>query len=522
MKSLAFILGLAALAANQAPQRFDLLIKGGRVVDGTGNPAYFSDIAVNKGRIIKIGRNLGVATQTLDAKGMVVAPGFIDVHTHAENVTRLRDAENYIRMGVTTIVVGNCGGSTDHVASFFKEVDGKVAVNVATLIGHNTVRSAAMKGSFNRPPSPAELTQMKMAVDNAMRQGACGLSTGLIYLPGTFAKTDEIVALAKVANHYDGIYASHMRNESDEIEKALDEAFAIGRGAGIRVQVSHLKLGKAGWGNTDKVLDALAKARQDGLDVTQDQYVYTASSTSLTQMIPSWAKEGGREKFRERLKDPAIKQRMIDEMQKNLDLRKDPDYAYAVVASYSKERSLNGLTIPAATKKVKGADDLASQMEFIFEVEANGGASGVFFGMNEEDIKTFMQLPTTMFAADGSCRDFGKDVPHPRSYGNNARVLARYVREFNAITLEDAIRKMTSLPANSFRFHDRGLIKEGMAADIVVFDADKVRDVSTYDDPHHYAEGFRHVVVNGVPVIVNEKKTGKRPGRAMRHKRDTL
>lgn len=518
MKFLAFILGLTALSANQSPPKFDLIIRGGRVVDGAGNPAYFADVAVNKGKIVKIGRNMGTADQVLDAKGMIVAPGFIDVHTHAENVTRLPDAENYIRMGVTTIVVGNCGTSVPNVANFFKEVDRKTAVNVATLIGHNTVRSAAMGGSFDRPPTPAELTQMKLVVENAMRQGACGLSTGLIYLPGTFAKTDEIVALAKIANGYDGIYATHMRNESDEVVKALEEAFAIGRGSGIRVQISHLKLGKAGWGNTDKVLETLAKARRDGLDVTQDQYVYTASSTNLTQMIPSWAREGGRERFRQRLKDPAVKQRMVDEMKKNLELRKDEDYGYAVVARIGSNPSLNGLTVPQATKKVKGDDSLESQMEFLFEVEAGGGAAGIFFGMNEEDIKTFMQLPTTMFAADGSCRDFGKDMPHPRSYGNNARVLSRYVREFKAITLEDAIRKMTSLPANSFRFHDRGLIKPGMAADIVVFDPEKVRDASTYEAPHHYAVGFKHVIVNGVPVIQNGKKTGKRPGRALKHR----
>ncbi|HJP83803.1 MAG TPA: amidohydrolase family protein, partial [Fimbriimonadaceae bacterium] len=212
MKTLAFILTLVALATNPSPARYDLLIRGGRVIDGTGNPAYFADVAVDKGKIVKIGQNLGSGETEMDAKGMIVAPGFIDVHTHAENVTELPDAENYIRMGVTSIVVGNCGSSVANVAKFFSQVDGKVAVNVATLIGHNTIRSAAMGGSFDRPPTPAELTKMEQAVDTAMRQGACGLSTGLIYLPGTFAKTDEIVALAKVAKEYDGIYATHMRN----------------------------------------------------------------------------------------------------------------------------------------------------------------------------------------------------------------------------------------------------------------------------------------------------------------------
>ncbi|HJP84200.1 MAG TPA: amidohydrolase family protein, partial [Fimbriimonadaceae bacterium] len=311
-----------------------------------------------------------------------------------------------------------------------------------------------------------------------------------------------------------------MRNESDEVLKALDEAFAIGRGSGIRVEVSHIKLGKAGWGQAQKVLDMLAKARAEGLDATQDQYVYTASSTNLTQMIPTWAREGGRAQFRERIKDQALKAKMVAEMEKGLAQRSEPDYTYAVVASYGKNPALNGLTVPQATKKVRGSDSVQDQMEFLFDVEANGGASGVFFGMNEDDIKTFMQLPGTMFAADGACREFGKNVPHPRSYGNNARVLSRYVREMKVISLEEAVRKMTSLPAQTFRLGNRGLIREGFAADLVVFDPYKVEDKATYEDPHHYAVGFKHVIVNGVPVIKDGEKTGKRPGRAMKHQKD--
>jgi N-acyl-D-amino-acid deacylase len=520
VKLLVCALSLLGIAANPSPAKYDLIVKGGRVVDGTGAPAYFADIAVRNGSIVKIGRDLGDADKVLDAKGLIVAPGFIDVHTHAENVTKLPEAENYIRMGVTSIVAGNCGGSVLDVDKFFKQVDRKTTVNVATLIGHNTVREAAMGGSFNRPPTPAELNKMEQMVDRAMRDGACGFSTGLIYLPGTFAKTDEIVSLARIASLYDGIYATHMRSESDEILKALAESFDVARGAHIRTEISHLKLGKAGWGQTNQVVEAISKARNEGLDVTNDQYVYTASSTTLTQMIPSWAKEGGRDQFKSRIKDPIQKAKMIEEMKKNLNLRKDVDYAYAVIASYSRDKSLNGLTVPEATMKVKASDSLDNQIDFLCEVEANGGASGVFFGMNEDDIKRFMLLPTTMFAADGSCRDFGKDVPHPRSYGNNARVLARYVRELHVLTLEQAVEKMTSLPATTFRLGKRGLIKEGFAADIVVFDQATVEDKSTYSDPHHYAVGFKHVIVNGVPVIENAKLTGKRPGMALRHKKD--
>ncbi|MBN9502426.1 MAG: hypothetical protein BGO01_12720 [Armatimonadetes bacterium 55-13] len=520
MKALALALAMLGIASNQPPASFDLIIKGGRVVDGTGNPGFFADVAIRNGRVVAIGRNLGQAKKTLDAKGQIVAPGFIDVHTHAENVTDLPNAENYIRMGVTSIVVGNCGGSVRDVAEFYRKVDGKTKVNVTTLVGHNTVREAAMGGSFDRKPTPAELTKMQQMVERGMKDGACGLSTGLIYLPGTFAKTDEIVSLAKVAGQYDGIYATHMRNESDEVLKALDEAFTVAKGANVRCEVSHLKLGKAGWGQTDQVLEALANARSQGLDVTQDQYVYTASSTTMAQTIPSWAREGGRAQFRKRLADPAIKEKMIAEMKENLRLRHDDDYSYAVVASYKGDRSLNGLNVRQATLKKKGTEDLDAQIELLFEMEANGGASGVFFGMNEDDLKTFMSLPNTMFAADGSCRDFGKDVPHPRSYGNNARVLARYVREQGVLKLEDAVRKMTSLPANTFRLRDRGQIRVGDWADVVVFDPARVKDTSTYEDPHHYAVGFKHVVVNGVPVIENEKLTADHPGKALRHKKD--
>ena len=238
MKALALALAMLGIASNQPPASFDLIIKGGRVVDGTGNPGFFADVAIRNGRVVAIGRNLGQAKKTLDAKGQIVAPGFIDVHTHAENVTDLPNAENYIRMGVTSIVVGNCGGSVRDVAEFYRKVDGKTKVNVTTLVGHNTVREAAMGGSFDRKPTPAELTKMQQMVERGMKDGACGLSTGLIYLPGTFAKTDEIVSLAKVAGQYDGIYATHMRNESDEVLKALDEAFTVAKGANVRCEVS--------------------------------------------------------------------------------------------------------------------------------------------------------------------------------------------------------------------------------------------------------------------------------------------
>lgn len=513
-------MSLVLIAAVALAPKYDLVIRNGRIIDGTGHPAYFADVAVKRGKIVAIARGVEPGRRELDAKGMVVAPGFIDVHSHAENVVSVPDAPNYIRMGVTTLVVGNCGGSSPDIAEFFAKVDRKVAVNVASLIGHNTVRSAAMGGSFDRPPTPEEMAKMKAAVEKAMRDGACGLSTGLIYLPGTFAKTDEIVELAKVAAKYDGIYATHMRNEADKLLEALQEAFDIGRGADIRVQISHLKVGKAGWGLGPKALEAINSARAEGLDVTQDQYLYTASSTSMSQTIPAWAREGGREAFRQRLADPTQRERMEREMKENLARRNDADYGYAVIARCAHDKALNGLTIPKATKLRKGTDDLESQIDFLLELEAAGGAGGVFFGMQEEDLVRFLSHPNTMVAADGSARLIDDSVPHPRSYGNNARVLGRYVREQRVLPLEEAVRRMTSLPAITFRLRDRGQIRAGYFADLVVFDPATVIDPSTYDQPHQYAVGFRHVVVNGTPVVADDKATGARPGRALRHRPD--
>lgn len=360
---------------------------------------------------------------------------------------------------------------------------------------------------------------MKSLVEQAMKDGAVGLSTGLIYLPGVFAKTDEIVELAKVASAYDGIYASHMRHEDSRIYEALDEVFRIAREAHIRAEVSHIKLaGERSWGQADKVLAHIEKARAEGLDITHDQYAYTASSTGISQLIPDEAFDGGREKFLERLADPAAKEKIVRGMKAMIRNRGREDYAYAVIASYRHDKSLNGLNIVEATKKVRNSESLDEQVELILEIQKNGGASGVFHGMNEEDLQKFMRHPNTMVACDSGLRKLGEGVPHPRGYGNNARVLGRYVRELKTLRLEDAIRKMTSLPANGFRLERRGELREGNWADIVVFDPEKVGDPATYNDPHHYAVGIPCVLVNGVPVIKENEHTGAKPGMALRHK----
>ncbi|MSU24230.1 MAG: D-aminoacylase [Opitutus sp.] len=519
MKRILCVVGLLALANFARAEDFDLIIRHGRVVDGSGSPATFADVAIKDGHIAHVGRIAGTAKTEIDATGLIVAPGFIDVHTHADEVADKSRAENFLRMGVTTVVVGNCGGSALDVGKFFSDVEkNQVSINVATLIGHNTVREKAMGGSFDRAPTTAEAATMKALVDQAMRDGAVGLSTGLIYLPGTFSKTDEIVELAKAVTPYDGIYASHMRHEDTRIYAALDEVFRIAREAQLRAEVSHLKLsGEKSWGQAEKVLAYIETARASGLDLTHDQYAYTASSTTMRQLIPDDVFDGGKKHFLAILADPAEKAKLVARMKQNILGRGRVDYAYAVIASFRHDTSLNGLNILEAAKKQRGSDSLDDQIEVILDLEKNGSASGVFHGMHEEDLQKFMRHPNTMIASDSGIRDFGQAVPHPRGYGNNARVLGRYVRELKVLRLEDAIRKMTSLPANTFRFAQRGELREGNWADVVIFDPEKIGDPATYNDPHHYAVGLPHVLVNGVLVIRDGAHTGAKPGLGLRH-----
>ena len=508
-----------ALAVTASAADFDTIIRNGRVVDGTGSPAFFADVGIVAGRIVTVGHITNSARRELDARGLIVAPGFIDLHTHADEVADHPLAENFLRMGVTTVVVGNCGSSTLNVKKFYREIEDKrVSLNVATLIGHNSVREEAMGGSFDREPTEKELNRMRELVDRAMEDGAQGLSTGLIYLPGTFSKTDEILELARVAAKHGGRYATHMRNEGSHIFDALNETMRIGREAGLPVHVSHLKLaGERSWGQADKVLAFLEETLRSGLDVTWDQYAYTASSTSLGQLIPDSARDGGNKQFIKRLADEKQKAEIVEAMKEKMRERGATNYAYAVIASYKHDPKLNGKNIVEAAKLTRGSDTMDDQIETILAIQKNGGGSGVFHGMCEPDLQAFMRHPFTSVACDSGIREFGKEVPHPRGYGNNARVLGRYVRELGVLRLEDAIRKMTSLPANDFHFEGRGLVRPGNWADIVVFDPATVRDNATYDDPHHYATGFAFVLVNGDVVVEQDKHTGARPGQALRH-----
>ncbi|HKP71962.1 MAG TPA: D-aminoacylase, partial [Pyrinomonadaceae bacterium] len=497
---------------------YDLLVTNGRVVDGTGNPWVRADVAVRDGRIARIGRiNPAEARTVIDARNQIVAPGFIDVHTHVEGIYNQPDAENFVRMGVTSVVTGNCGSSATDIGAFLGRIkEQPLAVNLATLIAHGDVRRKVV-GLDARQPTPEELQRMEAMVEQGMRDGAVGLSTGLIYVPGTYAKTDEVTALARVAARYGGLYATHMRNEGEGVQDAIRESIEIGERANLPVEISHFKISsKRLWGQTPATIGLVRAARGRGLQVTVDQYAYTASSTSLDSRLPSWLLEGGREAGKARLADKATHERAVGEMKDSLKRSGFKDFSYAMVASYEPNHAFDGKSIAEITKQARGKRDAASQIEQMLEMYAAGGAGMVYHGMSEPDVQNIMREPFTMIASDSGVRRLNEGVPHPRGYGNNARVLGRYVRELRLITLEDAIRKMTSLPAQTFRLRDRGLLREGFAADLVIFDDATVGDRATFDAPHQYPVGISHVVVNGQQVLADGRMTGARPGVALR------
>lgn len=505
------------LGSQTAP--LDLVIRNGRVIDGTGVPAREADIGIRGGRIVSVGRITDTAARTIDATGLVVAPGFIDVHTHVDEIATQPAIPHFVRMGVTTVVAGNCGTSATDVATAFTAIEAaKPALNYATLIGHNTVRREAM-GTVNRQATPAELKVMEGLVEKAMRDGAVGFSTGLQYVPGTYADTAEIIALAKVAAARGGLYATHMRNEGTELEKAVAESINIAESAKLPLEISHLKVdAPSRWGSSAKALEMMDAARARGVRVNADQYVYDAASSNLGIRFPSWVLEGGQEKITERLADEATWQTIRAEMRELIRERGLEDYSFARIAEYRSDRSLNGLTMPQASQKVLGKADLATQQEMMRRMLMAGGASMVYHFMGDDDIARILRHPMVSIASDSGLNTFGEGVPHPRGYGNAVRALGLYARERKVISLEEAVRKMTSLPADQFGFADRGRIATGKAADLVIFDAATVGDVATYAAPHAYPAGIAHVIVNGTLVVSNGQQTDARPGQALRHK----
>lgn len=521
MFSFSFLWLLAWLIPSCQEKQFDILIQNGTIIDGTGKDRYTADIGIIKGKIAEIGNFYNAkALQIIDAKGMVIAPGFIDVHTHVEgNLNEHPLAENFVFDGVTTIITGNCGGSAKYLDTFFLQLKKTgVALNVGTLYGHNTVRNAVM-GNINRAPKPKELEKMCQLTAKAMQDGAVGLSTGLIYIPGVFAKTDEIVALAKVVKNYGGVYASHIRNEDYRVFDAIDEAVTIGRESGVPVEISHLKItGKSSWGKSAQIIEKIKGYRAQGLDVMADQYPYTASSTILDTQLPDWAKGGGKDSLRIRLKNPVTRDTIIREMKKNLVAIGFEDYTWAVVSGCPWNPSLNGKTIPEVAKIQGRTPDVDGQIATIFDITNRKQATYmIFHKMNEIDIRQIMAFPYCMVASDAGVAIFGSGLPHPRAYGTNTRVLGEYVRNQKVITLEDAIRKMTSLPATRFGLKDRGVLEAGKAADLVIFDPKTVGDKATFDKPHVYPTGIKKVMVNGVTVVDEGKHSGKRPGQMLKH-----
>jgi len=501
-------------------QIYDVIIRNGKIIDGSGNSWYYGDVGIKDGKIAAIGKLPDArGRREIVATGLIVAPGFIDVHTHIEGESiTTPTANNFIFDGVTSVVTGNCGGSNLDMATYFHKLDSvKTAINVASLIGHNTVRRAVM-GDLQRDPTSEEQRKMESLVAKAMREGAVGFSTGLIYVPGTYSKTPEVVGLAKAASKYNGVYASHIRDEGDHVTDAVSEAISIGREADMPVEISHFKVTyKPNWGRSAETLSLVEKARQEGIDVTVDQYPYIASSTTLDTTVPTWVFGGGRDSLKQRINDPPLRQKIKNEMVKNLKEKKLKNYSYAVVARYPPDSVLNGKNISEINRLKGRKSKPIEEAETILEmVGATNRTQMVFFSMDENDLVRIMQYPFNMIASDAGIAKLGSGMPHPRAYGTNARVLGRYVKELKTIRLEEAIRRMTSLPAQKFNLRSRGLIRQGMAADIVVFDEKKVGDAATFTHPHAYSMGFNFVIVNGEIIIDNNKFTGVRSGTVLK------
>ena len=551
-KPLASLLALLCLpvVVFAADPPYDVLVKSARVVDGTSAPWFVADVGVRDGRIAAVGSLSGhAAKRTIDAAGLYVTPGFIDLLGQSEyNVLVDKRAASKITQGITTEVTGEgssiaplndamlaenkdiyerYGFTPDFttLAGYFRTFERRgSAINLATFVGAGGVRDLVI-GKADRRATPGELKRMCDVVDQAMREGAVGVSSSLQYVPDMYNSTDELIAMAKVAARYGGAYFTHQRSEANTIDASLDEVFRIAREAGIRSQIWHLKTAyKKNWGRMSAVLDRIAKARAEGLDVAANQYPYTAGSNGLDACLPPWIREGGRDALLKRLADRAQRERAKKEMLEDSDAWENqylgsggPDRVLVASVVDTQLKKYEGKTISqiAAEEKKDPRDAL---IDLVIADRANTAC--IIFIMNEEDVRTALKSPLVAFCTDSGAGAtdgiFSEEKSHPRGWASTARILGHYVRDEKLLRVEEAVRKMTSFPAEAAGLHDRGLVKVGFAADLVVLDMAKVQDLATYEEPRRYSAGFPYVLVNGVLVVDGGRITGATPGKALR------
>jgi N-acyl-D-aspartate/D-glutamate deacylase len=514
MSSLGPLLFLVLFAE---PISADVVLRGATLYDGTGSPGVVGDLALRGDRIVAMGRFATAGKpRILDGKGLAVAPGFIDLHTHCDytlNRSSTRSNLCYLHQGVTTVVIGNCGAGPVRVAAYFNDLEKEgIGSNVIHQVPHNDVRRQVMKNA-NREPTAAELKQMEELVEQGMKDGAWGLSTGLIYNPGTYARTEELIALAKVAARHGGFYGSHIRDEGVGVLGAIEEAITIGRQAGLPVHISHLKAsGRRAWGKAADEIALIEKARQAGLTVTADQYPYIASSTSLAAiLVPPQFREGERKDYLARLNDPEQGAKIREAVSRRLD--EGGSAQRLRIARYTPKPAWQGKDL-ATIARLEKKDPL----EIVMEIERRGGAQVVHFGMSEEDVRLIMKQPWVATASDGAGQELtSASVPHPRSYGCFPRKIGHYALGEKAISLEQALRSASGLPADILKLPERGYLKPGFYADVVVFDPKTIRDRATFDKPHQLATGVRYLFINGKLAIDDGKYTGALAGRVLRH-----
>jgi len=518
---LAFALAGLLSGCFRPAEPFDLLIQGATIVDGTGAPAFQGDVGIRGGRIVRVSARpvpTGAAERILSGAGLVLSPGFIDLHTHLEPLPELPGAESHVRQGVTTAVGGPDGSGPWPLGAYLAEREQEgVGLNVAYLVGHNTVRREVM-GTEDRAPTPTELEAMRQLVAQAMSEGAFGLSTGLIYIPGAYSQTEEVIALAQVAASRGGIYTSHLRDEGLDLLNGVGEAIRIGREAGIPVVLTHHKVvGAPMWGSSVRTLALVDSARATGVDVMLDQYPYTATYTGIGILVPQWAQAGGTSELLRRLEDPVLGDSIRAGLHWNLvNDRGGNDLSRVQLSRVAWDTSLEGGTLRDWALREGLPPTIETGVDLVLEAMRRGGANVIFHVLDEGDVERIMAHPLTAIASDGRLSQPGDGHPHPRAYGTFPRVLSHYVRDRGVLSLEEAIRKMTSLPASRLGLVDRGRIMEGGWADLVLFDPRIISDRATFDEPHQYPDGILHVLVNGVFAVEDGHFTDRRPGQVLR------